>query len=964
MRVLAVEDCAADAELLRNAMIKASFDPIVERVQSGAALREALARRNWDLVISDSSLPGLNARAALEVVKERLPKVPFIVVSGSLPESEASAIIKAGAYACLAKDRLDELTPLIERALRTASGDGERTSHVKAQARPASEPDFQTLFESAPGLYLALTTDLRIVAVSEAYLRATMTNREAILGRGLFEVFPDNPNDPQASGVRNLKASLERVLRTGTADTMAVQKYDIRRPEAEGGGFEERFWSPVNCPVQDANGHLKYIIHRVADVTDFVRLKERGVEQSRLTEALQVRAQQMESEVFLRAQEVQRANEKLQAANEELARLYEKTKELEQLKTEFFANVSHELRTPLTLILYPAQRLLTAARIDETAARNTLESISRNSWLLLKHVNDLLDVSKLEAGQLKANYAPADLAQLLRLAGSHFEPLAAEKSLDFTIQTPAGIPAEVDAEKMQRVFFNLLSNAFKFTPPQGRIRCTLREEKELSVVLEVADSGPGIPPDFREAVFERFRQVHSGANRRFGGTGLGLAIAREFVGLHDGTILIGDAPEGGALFTVSLPRKAPEGTVLGAVTRQELGTEHLAQQEIAGLQGPTLRQVPGSKDPKSPLVLVIEDNAEMNRFICECLADEYRLEAAYDGKAGLEKAAALKPDLIVCDVMMPEVSGDMVVQALRSNRQLETTPVIMLSAKADDDMRVELLRAGAQDYIMKPFSADVLRARVGNLIAIKRANDRIRRLNNELAMANKELDAFSYSVSHDLRAPLRAVQNFSALLARDATQRLTEKDQELLGYICAGSAEMGQLINGLLNFSRFAREPLLRTPLNVGQLVREVLESQQQEQDDRQVEIHVGELPDCTADRTLLKQVFVNLLSNAFKYTRRREKAEITVGCEERQGEKVYFVRDNGAGFDMQFADKLFGVFQRLHDKEEFEGTGVGLSLVQRIIQRHGGRIWAEAEVEKGAVFYFTLPEQDLAVSD
>src|SRR5258705_8228816 len=202
-------------------------------------------------------------------------------------------------------------------------------------------PDFRTLFESAPGLYLVLAPDLTIVAVSDAYLRATMTQRQQILGRGIFDVFPDNPDDPGATGVQNLRASLERVLKDRVPDAMAVQKYDIRKPQ---GGFEERFWSPVNSPVLDSDGRLVYIIHRVEDVTEFVRLKLAGAEQSRLTQELQTRAGKMEAEIFLRASGLQAANSRLRAAND--------------VRTQFFANVSHELRTPLALILGPAEKLL------------------------------------------------------------------------------------------------------------------------------------------------------------------------------------------------------------------------------------------------------------------------------------------------------------------------------------------------------------------------------------------------------------------------------------------------------------------------------------------------------------------------------------------------------------------------------------------------------------------------------
>lgn len=196
------------------------------------------------------------------------------------------------------------------------SGQGEARDGVTSSA--IESPDFHALFESAPGLFLVLTQDLGIVAVSNQYLRATMTDREKIVGRNLFDVFPDNPADPKASGVRNLRESLERVLRERAPNAMAVQKYDIRRPDAEGGTYEERFWSPINSPVLGTDNELRYIIHRVEDVTEFVRLKQQDDQQRHATEELRKRANQMEADVFLRSQQVQNALEELSNANQSL----------------------------------------------------------------------------------------------------------------------------------------------------------------------------------------------------------------------------------------------------------------------------------------------------------------------------------------------------------------------------------------------------------------------------------------------------------------------------------------------------------------------------------------------------------------------------------------------------------------------------------------------------------------------
>lgn len=226
---------------------------------------------------------------------------------------------------------------------------------------------------------------------------------------------------------------------------------------------------------------------------------------------------------------------------------------------------------------------------------------------------------------------------------------------------------------------------------------------------------------------------------------------------------------------------------------------------------------------------------------------------------------------------------------------------------------------------------------------------------SELESANKELEAFSYSVAHDLRAPLRAMDGFSRLVVEDYASHLPEEAQRHLRIVRENAQQMGRLIDDLLTFSRLGRQPLKKQRVDVASLVRQTVEDLQHAQEGREVKILIGELPGCEADPSLLKQVFSNLLSNALKFTSARETPRIEVHSRVDGHEPVYVVKDNGVGFDMQYAGKLFGVFQRLHRAEDYEGTGVGLAIVQRIVLRHGGRVWAEAEPDKGATFYFTL---------
>jgi light-regulated signal transduction histidine kinase (bacteriophytochrome) len=273
--------------------------------------------------------------------------------------------------------------------------------------------------------------------------------------------------------------------------------------------------------------------------------------------------------------------------------------------------------------------------------------------------------------------------------------------------------------------------------------------------------------------------------------------------------------------------------------------------------------------------------------------------------------------------------------------------------------------------------------------ALNQSNQEIRKLNEdleqrvldrtaELEAANKELDSFSYSISHDLRAPLRAIDGFSRIVLEDYSASMVPEGKAYLQKVRDNTRQMGQLVDDLLAFARLGRQPLTKHVVEPNKMVRLCLAEMTKDQQDRQVEIVIGDLPNCDADSSLLKQVWTNLISNALKYTRNREKTRIAIGSrkvlrsatngealanatsgtalpESADSEVVYFVKDNGAGFDMKYAHKLFGVFQRLHRAAEYEGTGVGLAIVQRIINRHGGRIWADAKPGEGATFSFTL---------
>ncbi len=370
-------------------------------------------------------------------------------------------------------------------------------------------------------------------------------------------------------------------------------------------------------------------------------------------------------------------------------------------------------------------------------------------------------------------------------------------------------------------------------------------------------------------------------------------------------------------------------------------------------------------------ILIVDDEAAQMKALCDTLGHEHYATTGFtSAKRALEVLREQDFDLLLTDLMMPEMDG---IQLLAAAREMAPDLVgIMMTGHGTIDTAVKAMQAGALDYIVKPFKLNVMLPVLNRALAVRRLRqenaqlerdiaERTRQLemaNKQLESANKELEAFSYSVSHDLRAPLRAVQGFCQIYMDDFRSTIPQDGLPLLEHVLQGSQRMGQLIEDLLEFSRLGRQPILRQVVLLDRMAARLVEETRAKEPERKVDVRLGKLGDCEGDPSLIEQVLVNLVSNAFKFTRKREDARIEIGCREEGDERIYFVKDNGAGFDMKYADKLFGVFQRLHTTTQFEGTGVGLSIVKRIVERHGGRIWAESAVDQGAALYFTLPPE------
>jgi two-component system sensor histidine kinase/response regulator len=405
-------------------------------------------------------------------------------------------------------------------------------------------------------------------------------------------------------------------------------------------------------------------------------------------------------------------------------------------------------------------------------------------------------------------------------------------------------------------------------------------------------------------------------------------------------------------------------------------------------------------------ILIAEDSPTQAQRLKHILEQQnYEVRVAANGRVALAMAEERKPTVIISDVMMPEMNGYELSRAVKGHPSLRDTPLILVTTMSDPEDVIRGLECGADNFILKPYDEGYLltqvqhalfnqgatgsqesgpgveiyfngqrhlitadRRQVLNLLLstydaaiqrnkeLKRSQEELQSLYVKLKDANKELESFSYSVSHDLRAPLRHIDGYAAMLIERTEGQLAADAVRCVDVIRTESQRMRQLIDDLLSFSRMSRAEMRESRVDLNALVRGGIQDLEMATQGRNIEWNIAPLPPALGDSAMLKQVFANLLGNAVKYTRPRDPARIEIGVTGEENEDMtLYVGDNGVGFDMRFMDKLFGVFQRLHHADEFEGTGIGLANVRRIIVRHGGKVWAKAAVDQGATFYLTL---------
>jgi len=627
--------------------------------------------------------------------------------------------------------------------------------------------DYRELFESAPGLHLILSPDLVIQDATGAYLSATKTQRHEIIGRGLFDVFPDNPDDPDATGVNNLRHSLTSVLETKQSHKMATQKYDIRRPIEEGGEYEVRYWDPINSPVLDELGEVKLIIHRVEDVTETVTLKNAQEAYAaeldrffnvtldmlcisshdgyfkRLSPAFShvlgwdipemltrpyiefVHPDDLQKTIAAVEKQVADGEPILQFENRYLhkdgsyrmlswksvpqeggfmyaaARDVTEQKQMEidlrqakadadranQAKSEFLSRMSHELRTPMNSVLGFAQ-LLEMQYSDPNILEATT-AIIKGGRHLLKMIDEVLDLSRIETGQLAISLEPVVIGGVVSQAIDILKPIAETSNITLSVEDRESCDQYVmaDRQRILQVLINLLSNAIKYNRSGGSVLVRCLDPENGNWRIEVCDTGFGIAPDNHQLLFQPFQRF---GDSGIDGTGLGLALSQRFMNQMGGTLALAESSEKGSTFVM----------------------------EIALTEAPPYEKMTSSPQDSSfdrwnalrGTILYIEDNLANLRLI-ELLFDKcegIKLISAVQGKIGLSLAEEYTPNLILLDLHLPDIGGEVVLRRLKENPKTAHIPVVILSADATKRQIKSLRQIGAVEYLTKAIDLEDL----------------------------------------------------------------------------------------------------------------------------------------------------------------------------------------------------------------------------------------------------------------
>jgi signal transduction histidine kinase len=676
----------------------------------------------------------------------------------------------------------------------------------------------------------------------------------------------------------------------------------------------------------------------------------------------------------------------------------EKLKQLDEVKSRFFANISHELRTPLTLLLSPLEMLLNRFKsaFDEET-RELLATMQSNGMRLLKLINDLLDLVRLESGVIMLKAEPLDVEKFIKGLASAARQMAHDKRITLeTYADPAVGMVMADPAKMEKMILNLQFNALKFTPAGGRI--DVRAEKDGDeLVLSVKDTGMGISEKNLPHVFNRFWQADDSSRRKYQGVGIGLALVKEFTELHGGTVSVASELGKGTIFTMRLPyvaaseaqmaehKQAAEAAArtsqvsTGTVSSEEWLTGLYRRAEmfpgVASVQD-TVRRVENVRNGNLPKALVADDEPDMLRFLKSQLTAHYQVIEAVDGQQAIEKAAQFIPDIILLDMMMPEKDGLQACKEIRERTSTQSIPIILLTARADEETKLKALSAGASDFLPKPFSTTELHVRIKNLVesyhyqrklakqntVLENTIEQLKETETQLVQTEKlaSLGRMSAGIIHEINNPLNFATTGLYTLRNKAkfiAPAQQEEYQEILRDVEEGINRVKTIVSDLRSFSHHENEAMEQ--VEVADLIGSSLRFLSHEIKEKiKLEEKFTENQTIWANKNKMINVVVNLVQNAIDAVKRKDYATdapaIRIEGRVENGRSLVIVRDNGEGIDPLNMDKIFDPF--FTTKDVGEGMGLGLSICYRIVQEYEGQIRVRSERGKYCEFTLDFP--------
>ena len=672
-----------------------------------------------------------------------------------------------------------------------------------------------------------------------------------------------------------------------------------------------------------------------------------------------------------------------------------KLKELDEVKSRFFANISHELRTPLTLLLAPLETLIHRfSRPLDAESRNLLSTMHANGMRLLKLINDLLDLVRLESGVMVVKREPLELLEFVKGLSSSARQVADDKRLKLeTFVDPQLGSVQADRDKLEKIVLNLVFNALKFTPAGGTVE--LRAEKlgdELALI--VRDTGMGISAKNLPHVFDRFWQADDSARRKYQGVGIGLALVKELVEIQDGKVRVESEEGKGTTFTVRLPylkaepveAKTPAETPAaapagGTVTSQEWLSNLYRRAELFPAMTPlqeALRPMETARNGANlPSLLVADDEPDMLRFLKSQLEPHYRVFEAVDGQQAVDKAGQFLPDIILLDMMMPEKDGLQACREIRGRSSTQTIPIILLTARADEETKLAALQAGASDFLSKPFSTTELHVRIKNLVESHQFQNKLSKQNQVLETTIEQLKEtesllvqtekmvslgrMSAGIIHEINNPLNYASTGLYTLRKKGNLLAPEERAEYEDILHDVEEGIGRVKTIVTDLKTFTHPDTEQTDwLDAGEIITAALRFLSNEWKDT---IEVGQKLESgltvRGNRNKLLQVFVNLLQNSFDALKHKtftagEKPAVQIEGAVAGGKTVITLRDNGEGIDAEALDKIFDPF--FTTKEVGQGMGLGLTICYRILQEYDGHISVNSERGKFCEFKLEFP--------